>query len=195
MAAKDANLDDDQAILALIDTDPERGMSRLIAKYQAKIHSVLRRRFGPDLAEDAFSVAAYLVWHHRSKYNPSKGSLAAWFTTIAINAAESLRRAHRKRQAAHVDLEWLPCPGRGPEESPLAQQRNAALYAAIEELSPREQEAVEDFMSSVPLTNPELAAKRQVSENAIAKFRSAAFSNLRKQLGENPLFSDCRRSD
>jgi RNA polymerase sigma-70 factor (ECF subfamily) len=93
-----------------------------------------------EVAQDALAYALT----HLDHYDPQRAAFATWLYTITVSRCRNKRR--RK---------WLPTirlttgdqtvdhdPGPGPEEKIERRQRDAALWSAVGQLSPKQREAV-----------------------------------------------------
>jgi RNA polymerase sigma factor (sigma-70 family) len=106
-----------------------RALEAVIRTLGPKIAAGLARRH-PTLRaediEDVLSVASHRLWESRAQYDPSRGSLAAWFFVIADNAAKDVVRKASRRLEQPADVAQLPAPTARPE--------NAAGESARQEL-------------------------------------------------------------
>ncbi len=93
--------------------------------------------FLPDLRdrEECISDVFLLVWQHISRFDPAKGSLTTWLTTIARNTALNRSRAELRHQG-HAPLEdWMESPQDTPEVALVRKEWRQALQEALEDLS------------------------------------------------------------
>lgn len=113
-----SNPEDDATIVALIQAQSPDGLRLLLRAHGGRINSVLEKKFGSSVAVDAASIAAFTVWRRIDRYSPEMGSLAAWFTSIASNAARSLLRADKawRRFAGSLDPD-VYAPSARPHDS------------------------------------------------------------------------------
>lgn len=121
------------------------GTPQALEQFQATYTPLVRYIISPILSdvrdrEECLSDVFLLVWQHISSYDPNKGSLTAWLTTIARNAALNHSRAQR-RHGGHIPLEpWMQDPQETPEESLMRREQHAALRVALERLSVAERD-------------------------------------------------------
>lgn len=106
------------------------------------VHSIARRALGPHRADDVTQEVFVGAWRRRDRFDPARGSLAAWLTTMTkhriIDHVRSERR-HDDRRAADHDLDRLG------EPTPSAVDRLAdkmVVADAIRQLPPRQRRVV-----------------------------------------------------
>lgn len=121
------------------------GTPRALERFQATYTPLVRYIITPILPdprdrEECLTDVFLLVWQHISRYDPAKGSLTTWLTSIARNAAPNRSRAEHRHQE-HAPLEdWMQDPGETPEEALIHQEQRTALKEALECLSRAEKE-------------------------------------------------------
>jgi RNA polymerase sigma-70 factor (ECF subfamily) len=82
--------------------------------------------------EDVLSVASHRLWESREQYEPSRGSLAAWFFIIADNVACDLvrkeaRRLERPAKVDHLAAPVAPRPWEASEGDPAEPELHEIL--------------------------------------------------------------------
>jgi RNA polymerase sigma-70 factor, ECF subfamily len=80
-----------------------RTLGPRIAAGLARRHPRLRAE---DI-EDILSVASQRLWEARARFDPSRGSLGAWFFIIADNAAKDVLKKEARRREQPVDIARL----------------------------------------------------------------------------------------
>jgi RNA polymerase sigma factor (sigma-70 family) len=105
-----------------------RTLGPRIAAGLARRHPALRSE---DI-EDVLSIASHRLWDSRSQYDPSRGSLAAWFFVIADNAAKDVVKKDARRAEQTGDVTWMAAPQKpeapaGADEDPTRQSLNEIL--------------------------------------------------------------------
>lgn len=120
----DQRTDSDAERMALLDTDPDRGMEALVEQYTALIcHVAGKYLTASEDVKECVNDVFMEVYLHRAEYVPEKGSLAAWIGTIARNRAISLYRKQRKD---------LPLPEEQVDGEPAGPDRTAQLEQAMD---------------------------------------------------------------
>jgi RNA polymerase sigma-70 factor (ECF subfamily) len=100
-----------------------------------------------DLAEDVGQQAFVRAWSHAETYDPRRGSVRAWMTTIVRNLAVDMMRVRRPYPLLSDDLEPLTAamtsnPGRTPEGQALERETSGVLRRALAALPPEQARAV-----------------------------------------------------
>jgi RNA polymerase sigma-70 factor (ECF subfamily) len=76
----------------------------LWARYGAAVYAVCRRVLGDaGAAEDAAQEAFVRIWRGADRFDPRRGSAAAWMCTIARNAALNIARVQNPSPVAEID--------------------------------------------------------------------------------------------
>ncbi|MFJ8015762.1 RNA polymerase sigma factor [Streptomyces sp. NPDC096339] len=136
----------DEALLSGLTTgDPDIAVA-FVRRFQRTVYGVALAVAGdPQLAEDIAQETFERAWRHAQVYDPRRGSVKTWLTTIAHNLAIDAVRARRARPVAPEDLDALLDVVTGTPESPdtpeqraLADETSAGIRAAVAAL-PREQ--------------------------------------------------------
>ncbi len=88
-------------------------------------------------AEDVVQVAFERAWKHGVMFDPERGSLDAWMTTIARNAALDWVRMKRAIPLDPSEIHASRAPGSGnPEDSSGKEESRAEIRSALTSLSP-----------------------------------------------------------
>ncbi|MET7285812.1 sigma-70 family RNA polymerase sigma factor [Streptomyces sp. NPDC005573] len=130
----------DEALLSGLATgDPELAAG-FVRRFQHKVYGVAIAVTGdPQLAEDIAQQTFERAWRHAQVYDPRRGSVATWLTTIAHNLAVDALRARRSEPVAPEELDaLLDAVSDTPERWALADEASAQVRAAVARL-PREQ--------------------------------------------------------
>ncbi|MFI0811636.1 RNA polymerase sigma factor [Streptomyces echinatus] len=130
----------DEALLSGLATgDPELAVI-FVRRFQHRVFGVAMAVTGdPQLAEDVAQQTFERAWRHAQIYDPRRGSVMTWLTTIAHNLAVDAVRARRTEPMAPEDLEeLLGVVTETPERWALADEASTQLRAALARL-PREQ--------------------------------------------------------
>ena len=113
------------------------------------VHAVLLRILGDRTeAEEVLLETFWQVWNSAKDYDPSRGTLEAWVTTIARSRALDRLRARQKRQSGLAlyaqEGRVLPTSSAPmPEAVALQGERAQAVASALEALSEEQRRPIE----------------------------------------------------
>jgi RNA polymerase sigma-70 factor (ECF subfamily) len=157
--------------------DQEAEFRRLFAEHQrAVLAYALRRCEQRADAEDVVSGTFAVAWR-RFADAPAEELRLAWLYAIAARVLANERRSLRRLSALRSRLRAQP-PVEAPERVDLAE-----VLAALRELRPEEQEILR-LAAWEGLTNAELAAALDCSENAATIRLHRARKHLAEQLAK-----------
>ena len=135
----------DEALLALLRRDPQRGMEALIDAYGGLLYAVVKGRlrspaFGPADVEACVADSFSEFYCDLDRYDSGRGSLRAWLCVIARhNALDRLRSSRRAGQT--VPLEDVSVADDFSLETDLEERElRAALAAAVRALGQPDRE-------------------------------------------------------
>lgn len=127
----------DEKILALLSARDPEGVTLLQKQYSPMERYIVRGILcdAQDVEECASDVFLR-VWERFAGFDPAKGTLAAWVTAIARNAA-----VDRLRRRRAPDETWDEQDGASPspEEEVLRRERTRLLQKAVDALGAEEQ--------------------------------------------------------
>src|ERR1700761_5821341 len=88
------SVQDDAALLALVERGDESAMASLFDRYSKVVYSVaLRVLRDPAAAEDVLQEIFMQVWRNPGAFQESRGSLGGWLAVVARNRSiDALRR-------------------------------------------------------------------------------------------------------
>lgn len=93
----------EEDIIALLKEQDKSAISLLYDQYAATLFGIVLRIVRSEtLAEDAVQDAFVKVWHHRTNYDESKGTLFTWLLNIARNTAIDKIRSAEFRQSSKI---------------------------------------------------------------------------------------------
>ncbi|MGI8752347.1 MAG: RNA polymerase sigma factor [Acidimicrobiales bacterium] len=86
----------DETLLAGLRGGDDEITVAFVRRFQRKVYGVAWSVLGdPRLAEDVAQQAFERAWRHARTYDPRRGSVSAWLTTITRNLAIDTARMHR----------------------------------------------------------------------------------------------------
>jgi RNA polymerase sigma factor (sigma-70 family) len=91
----------DAHIIAACDQNPER-FRELFERHFPATLAFLRRRIGPDMAEDLAIETFALAFRRRESYNGAQANARPWLLGIANNLLRHHRRAERRKLLAYA---------------------------------------------------------------------------------------------
>lgn len=142
------SVDDDEIALRLMERDKE-GVRLLLQTHGPRVSGFLNKYF-PAHADDALQEALKKVLISIDKFDESKGTLGAWFLTVAKNAALDLIRGEDRHR--HVgydavgDIVARECDGEDTDDESedydpqQLDQERAVLMEILDTLSPMQRE-------------------------------------------------------
>lgn len=147
-------------------------------EYGALVYSIGRRLVGAD-AEDLVQQVFMAAWRGRDRFDPSKGSLAAWLSGITrFKAIDHLRAAGRRPSTPSADVGDLE-----PVE-PVVDRvvDRLVLLTALESLPAARREVVElGFFAE--LSHPEIAERLDLPLGTVKSHMRRGLEALQRELG------------
>ncbi|WP_330456774.1 RNA polymerase sigma factor [Streptomyces sp. NBC_00820] len=182
----------DEALLSGLATgDPELAAG-FVRRFQHKVFGVAIAVTGdPQLAEDIAQQTFERAWRHAQVYDPRRGSVATWLTTIAHNLAVDALRSRRTEPVAPEELDaLLDAVSDTPEQWALADEASARVRAAVARL-PREQGRALVMAGIYGMTAQQIADRENIPlgtaktriRTAMAKLRATLTSPKRGDHG------------
>lgn len=146
----------------------------LYDRYARQVFVVAAHSLGHDDAEEVVQDAFLRLWRKAGQFNPSRGSFAAWFMTIARHCVfdELKRRRSAVAAAEQVDevLASAPDPAPGPDEEALLTDQRIDVLAAVRRLPDEQRRALV------------LAYFGGLSQSAIAELLGVPLGTVKKRL-------------
>lgn len=174
---------DDRELLELLRTGEEQGLDELLRQYGPLLRYVVSPILDdPREREECLSDISLLIWDRVGQYSPARGTLRAWLTALARNAALNRLRSLRRRGTSDELPPDLTDPAPGPEETVLRQEEGARIQAAVDRLSPMDRTIFYRkyyYLQSSEQMAAELGLSRRALEGRIYRLRQ----RLRRELG------------
>lgn len=185
----------DETLLAGLSTRDTEISLAFVRRFQAHVYAVALAIVGDRAsAEDVAQLTFERVWRRSSTFDPGRGTVRAWLTTITKNVARDSLRGRRPDPVDPTDLIRLlgssQRDGRGePEETSVRNESSATLRAALRAVPPEQARAL--VMAGVyRMTAQEVAdAERIPLGTAKTRIRSAMMK-LREQLAATEVAND-----
>lgn len=170
--------DRDQETARLLVRGDHEGLRRLLVDHAGKILALLRKEFARVLdhqeIDDAVSQASVRIWRAGGRFDPTRGSLGAWFLTIARNCARRVLEA-KKRHAALTLVEDLDSSATAADrgEPRVADSADESAFLrdvrkCIDALAPQQRAVLlADLAAGGSAPTDELAQRLNTSRNSI----------------------------
>lgn len=136
-------MSDDTLLAGLATGDSEVSLA-FLRRFQAHVFAVALAIVGErTLAEDVAQQTFERVWRRASTFDPRRGNVRAWLTTITRNIAVDALRARRTDPVDPTDMIRLLGPSREePEARAISNQSRSHLRAALRSLPPDQARAL-----------------------------------------------------
>jgi RNA polymerase sigma factor (sigma-70 family) len=130
----------DEALLAGFGAGDEESTLAFVRRFQAKVFGVAVAILADGhAAEDVAQLTFERAWRHARTYDPRRGAVVSWLTSIARNAAIDASRVRIARPTDAVELlERAGVVADTPERAALAGESAVELRGALAKL-PHEQ--------------------------------------------------------
>src|SRR5688572_6775341 len=100
---------DDDAIIRLIRTSPEEGLSCFVQTYGRSVKGYLNKQFAgtlsPQEIEDIFCDAIRRLWQYAKSFDSNVGSLKSWFMCVVQRQVLDHLKARRRKGTVSLDLD------------------------------------------------------------------------------------------
>jgi len=174
----------DRELVARFQAGERVAFDQLVRRHQRGVWRIVRRYLRDDA--DAADVTQQVFVRAFKALGGFRGaaSVRSWLYRIAIHAALSWIRDHRREQASEIDEDALACAPRAPTEIDRGRD-GVRLRAAVAEL-PRKQRLVLELRVFDDLSFKEVAELADCSENTAKVNFHYAVKRLRELLGADP---------
>lgn len=126
----------------------DSGFEDVYARHVDSIYGFLARRVGPHLAEELTAQTFVEAFAQRDRFDPGRGSHAAWLFGIAVNLLRHHHRHEERTLRALANLAGRSGPGTelfdedGTASRIVAEDRWPAVAEALLAMSPGERDAL-----------------------------------------------------
>jgi RNA polymerase sigma-70 factor (ECF subfamily) len=169
-------IDPDAELVRNAGAGDARAAEALVRRHLARMIALARRMLGDAAeAEDVAQEVFLRVWREAPRWRPGAAKFETWMHRVALNLCYD--RLRRGREKPHADAGVCvadPAPSAG--EIRLAQQRSAAVHAALAQLPERQRAAIAlvhfDEMSNIAAAET-LEISVEALESLLARGRRA----------------------
>jgi RNA polymerase sigma-70 factor (ECF subfamily) len=155
----------------------ESVLREIFDEYGALVLSIARRLVGND-AEDLVQQVFMAAWKGRDRFDPSKGSLAAWLSGITrFKAIDHLRAAGRRPSVPTDQVEGLD-----PVEPAVDQVVDRMVLAAALASLPDARRKVVELGFFHDLSHPEIAEKLDLPLGTVKSHMRRGLEALQREL-------------
>ena len=135
----------DSELVARAAAGDERAVGLLYDRYGTVLYAVAFRVLGERAdAEEVVLEAFTQAWRDAPRFEPGRGSVAGWLTTIARSRALDLVRARTRRsRITAAAAAAAPAAPPGPDSALDHEERRREVRRALDALSPTQRQAIE----------------------------------------------------
>lgn len=179
-------MNDDDHLMARCAAGDAAAASELIARHAPRATAVARGMLSDSAeAEDVAQEAMLRLWRHAGRWRPGEAQVGTWLHRVVANLA--IDRLRRRRRWSAEDPPERPDGAPGAEARLAGEDRAAALRAEIAALPERQRVAL-TLRHFSELPNPEIAARMDLSVEAVESLLARARRGLARKL-------EARRAD
>lgn len=177
-------------LVARIAGQDQEAMQLFYDRVNGVVFGLIRKILGNPAEAEEVALDAFLqIWKKAGSFNPAQGSATTWTLMIARSRAIDKLRAGRARRSYEEPLEEsgnFTSTAPGPEKLAMIGQNASRVRRALEELPPRQREAIElAFFRG--LTHCELAAHTGQPLGSAKTHLRLGLINLRHRMQEASL--------
>lgn len=181
-ARQRAELDDEQIVAMALD---DRGYFRLLyQRYADRIYWYATARTGSEtVADDVVSEAMLAALENLERWDPARGTFAAWLFVIAQRKVVDQQRAYQRIRRLVARIQHFREPQAAPDmlDHVLDQERALGVQEALDQLPRRDREVIA-LRFAAGLSGEEIAAVLEISHAAARKRLSRAQQRLARQM-------------
>lgn len=169
---------DDAVLIAALANGDEQALATLYDRLAPRAYAIALRISRDDgLAEEIVAEAFVRLWRRADRFEPGRGTPAAWFGEIVRNCAiDELRRRGRRPPEVNVAIAAM----RGEDGPDLAEQ--LTVREAVAALPPR-QRAVLELAYFAGLTQRDIAKRTGMPLGTVKSLTWRGLEVLRRTLG------------
>lgn len=181
----------DDALLAGLSAGGHEVQVAFVRRFQAHVYAVALAILGDaGLAEDVAQQVFVRAWRRSSTFDPSRGSVRAWLTSITRNASVDTLRVRRPDPIDPTDLvRLLGTAEDGPDVAALRNEVHAHLRACIRELPPEQARALV-MAGMYRMTAQEVADSEGIPLGTAKTRIRTAMNRLRQRLSSPEVIRD-----
>jgi RNA polymerase sigma-70 factor (ECF subfamily) len=173
----------DETLLVGVGSGDEEIAVAFVRRFQGKVYGVALSILGDRAqAEDVAQQAFERAWRNAHTYDPRRGTVSAWLSTITRNLAIDATRVRRPQPADPEELLLrIRTTAESPERAAVAGESAASLRAALHQL-PREQARAVVLAGIVGLSASQVAATEGIALGTAKTRIRTAMGRLRAAL-------------
>jgi len=181
----------DETLLLGLGSGDEEVTVAFVRRFQGKVYGVALSVLGDRTqAEDVAQQAFERAWRNAHGYDPRRGTVSAWLSTITRNLAIDATRVRRPQPADPDELLLrINATAESPERAAVASESAAALRAALHQL-PHEQARAVVLAGIVGLSASQVAAAEGIPLGTAKTRIRTAMQRLRGALASEQVDHD-----
>lgn len=163
----------------------------IVDRYQSLLWSIARSyRLSDSDAQDVIQTTWLRLVEHLTQLRNAE-ALAGWLaTTVRRECLKSFRRKGRESTSNGEEWGELPDPGPAIDDALLADERDAALWRALQSLSDRCQRLLRVLMASPPPSYGAVAAALEMPIGSIGPTRQRCLERLRAVVDDDDVLGE-----
>jgi RNA polymerase sigma-70 factor (ECF subfamily) len=186
----------DATLVGRISRGDVSAFETLYDRYAREVFVLAAHALGPNDAEEVVQDVFLKLWQRAGQFDPTRGSFAAWFMTVARHRVfDELKRRRNSTAVAEAVgdlLEEAPDPGPDLDERAWLAERSQIVLAAVKEL-PEAQRRVLVLAYFAGLSQSAIAESLGAPLGTVKKRLRLAVDKLRVSLLEPPPVEDRER--
>lgn len=174
----------DEALMALVAQGDRAAFAALFQRHAGRVKGFLvRSGFSVSEADEAVQEVMLSVWRRAASFDPARAGALTWIYAIARNRRIDMLRRRRPEPDPDDPL-FQPDPDPGAAAQTMAADRDAAVRAAMAQLSEDQRDAVR-LAFYEGLTHAQIAAFRDLPLGTVKSRLRLAMERLKGALGED----------